>query len=113
MRTPPSKDYPKLPRSQRVRVSTMGAGDAWVHVSSLVGPYSDALDLARGIRAVGTAIHTRVSLVHLSAPDTEFVMVETILRRRRLDPYTFASNVSAVGMYADKLEDMFFGSDKR
>ncbi|APR79246.1 Hypothetical protein A7982_04593 [Minicystis rosea] len=113
VRTPPSKDYPKLPRSQVVRVSTMGAGDAWVHISSLVGPYSDALDLARGMRAVGSAIHIRVALVQLAAPDGEFVIVETILRRRRLDPYTFANNVSSVGTFADKLEDMFFGSDKR
>ncbi|MFT3770286.1 MAG: hypothetical protein QM820_33075 [Minicystis sp.] len=113
IRTPPSKDYPKIDRSQVVRISTMGAGDAWIHVSSLVGPYSDALDLARGLRAVAQALHVRVALVQLAAPDGEFVIVETILRRRRLDPYTFANNVSTVGTYADKLEDMFFGSDKR
>jgi hypothetical protein len=113
VRTPPSKDYPDIKRSQVVRVSTMGVGDAWILVSSLVGPYSDALDLARGLRAVAPALHVRVALAKLSNPDSEFVIVETILRRRRLDPYTFANNVSTVGIYADKLEDMFFGSDKR
>jgi hypothetical protein len=91
----------------------MGVGDAWILVSSLVGPYSDALDLARGLRAVAPALHVRVALAKLSNPESEFVIVETILRRRRLDPYTFANNVSTVGIYADKLEDMFFGSDKR
>lgn len=113
VRTPASKDYPDKPRSQVVRVSTMGVGDAWIHVSSLVGPYSDALDLARGLRAVAGAIHVRVALVKLNPDEPEFIIVETILRRRRLDPYTFANNVSTIGMYADKLEDMYFGSDKR
>lgn len=113
VRTPPSKDYPDVKRSQVVRVSTMGVGDAWILVSSLVGPYSDALDLARGLRAVANAIHVRVALAKLSNPESEFVVVETILRRRRLDPYTFANNVNTIGMYADKLEDMYFGSDKR
>jgi hypothetical protein len=113
VRTPPSKDSPDVKRSQVVRVSTMGAGDAWVHVSSLVGPYSDALDLARGLRACASALHVRVALAKLSSPETEFVLVETILRRRRLDPHTFANTVSTVGCYADKLEDLYFGSDKR
>jgi hypothetical protein len=113
VRTPPSKDSPSMPRSQVVRVTTMGAGDAWIYVSSLVGPYSDALDLARGLRAMDKVIHVRLSLTKLTEPDAEFVIVESILRRRRLDPYTFANNVSTVGMYADRLEDMFFGSDKR
>lgn len=113
VRTPPSKDYPDIRRSQRVQVSTMGVGDAWILVSSLVGPYSDALDLARGLRAVTPALHVRVVLGKLGSSDSEFVIVEAILRRRRLDPYTFANRVSTVGVYADKLEDMFFGSDKR
>lgn len=113
VRTPPSKDYPDKPRSQLVRVSAMGLGDAWIYVSSLVGPYSDALDLARGLRAVAPAIHVRVALAKLNPDEPEFIVVETILRRRRLDPYTFANNVSTIGMYADKLEDLYFGSDKR
>ena len=113
VRTPPSKDHPDVKRSQLVRVAPMGLGAAWISISSLVGPYSDALDLARALRAVSPAMHIRVALASLSAPDGEFIIVETLLRRRRLDPYTFANNVSMVGMYADKLEDMFFGSDKR
>jgi hypothetical protein len=88
-------------------------GDAWVHISSLVGPYSDALDLARGMRAVAGAVHVRVALLKGEEADPEFVAVETILRRRRLDPVTFTNNVSLVGTLADKLEDLYFGSDKR
>jgi hypothetical protein len=113
VRTPPSKDAPTVARSQMVRVTPMGVGDAWLNVWSIVGPYSDALDLARGLRAVAQASHMRVALNKLEGAEGEFILVETMLRRRRLDPYTFANNVSTVGMYADKLEDMFFGSDKR
>jgi len=113
VRTPPSKDAPTMARSQLVRVTPMGVGDAWLNVWSIVGPHSDALDLARGLRAVTAAIHVRVALSRLAGLDGEFVVVETMLRRRRLDPYTFANAVSTIGVHADKLEDMFFGSDKR
>jgi hypothetical protein len=113
VRTPPSKDYPDKPRSQLVRVSGMGVADAWVTVTSIVGPYSDALDLARGLRATSNALQVRVTLGKLTSSESEFIFVETILRRRRLDPYTFANTVSIVGSSADKLEDLFFGSDKR
>jgi hypothetical protein len=113
VRTPPSKDNPDKPRSQLVRVTTMGAGDAFVHIMSRVGAYSDALDLARALRATAPAIHIRVAIAKLNADDSEQIIVETIVRRRRLDPYTFSNNVSTVGMYADKLEDMYFGSDVR
>jgi hypothetical protein len=85
----------------------------WIIVSSLVGPYSDAIDLARGIRAVTPALHLRVAIGNVTPPDSDFVMVETLFRRRRLDPYTLSSNIRMVGMYADKLEDLFFGSDQR
>lgn len=113
VRTPPSKDFPNQPRSQVVRVSGMGAGDAWVHVSSIVGPHSEALDLARGLRSIGGSLNVRMALVRMSAADPEFILVETLLRRRRLDPHSFASSVVSVGAAADRLEDLFFGSDKR
>lgn len=113
VRTPPSKDNPDKPRFQLVRVSTMGAGDAFVHIMSRVGAYSDALDLARALRAIAPAIHIRVAIAKLTPNEPEHILVETILRRRRLDPYTFSNNVSTVGTYADKLEDMYFGSDVR
>jgi hypothetical protein len=45
--------------------------------------------------------------------DPECLFVETFLRRRRLDPVTFAISLRSVAVHADKLEDMFFGSDKR
>ncbi|MDB4996462.1 MAG: hypothetical protein JWM74_3894, partial [Myxococcaceae bacterium] len=83
--TPPSKDYPDKPRAQNVRVAPVGVSDMWIIVSSLVGPYSDAIDLARGIRAVTPALHLRVSISNISPPDSDFVMVETLFRRRRLD----------------------------
>jgi hypothetical protein len=113
VRTPASKDFPNQPRSQVVRVAGMGAGDAWVHVSSIVGPHSDALDLARGLRAVSGALNVRMALVKMSPPDQEFLLVETLLRRRRLDPHSFASSVVSVAAAGDRLEDLFFGSDKR
>jgi hypothetical protein len=113
MRTPPSKDAPNIPRSHLVRVSTLGAGEAWISISALVGPYSDALDLARGLRAIADATQLRLTLQSISDPPTEFMIVETLVRRRRLDPYGFARHVGIVGSNADRLEDLFFGSDKR
>jgi hypothetical protein len=113
VRTPPSKDAPNIPRGHVVRVATMGAGEAWIGISALVGPYSDALDLARGLRAIAGATSLRMTLQKISDPPTEFMLVETLVRRRRLDPYGFANHVGIVGSNADRLEDMFFGSDKR
>jgi hypothetical protein len=113
VRTPPSKDFPDQPRSQLVRVSGMGVADAWVTVTSIVGPYSDALDLARALRATASALQVRVTIGKIVSSESEFIFCESILRRRRLDPFTFANAVSMVGTCADKLEDMFFGSDKR
>lgn len=43
----------------------------------------------------------------------EFVVVETLLRRRGLHAMMFANNLSMVGSFADKLEHMFFGTDRR
>src|SRR5262249_44562297 len=91
VRTPPSKSHPDIKRSQIVRVGPMGLADAWISVSSLVGPYSEALDMARALRALSSAAHIRVTLDTFVEPKGEFVVVETILRRRRLDPYTFAN----------------------
>jgi hypothetical protein len=112
-RTPASKDRPDAPRAQVVRAAPVGASDAFVLVSSLVGPYSEALDLARGLRTVSPALHLRLAIARISPPDQDFVVVETLFRRRRLDPITLARNISAVGSYADRLEDLFFGSDRR
>jgi hypothetical protein len=91
----------------------MGVGDAWINISSMVGPYSDALDLARALRVTGDALHVRVTLAKMGADAKEFVLVETLFRRRRLDVVTLANNIMMVGVFADKLEDMFFGSDVR
>jgi hypothetical protein len=113
VRTPASKDFPNQARSQVVRVAAMGAGDAWVHVSSIVGPHSDALDLARGLRSISGSLNVRLALVKLTPQDQEFLLVETLLRRRRLDPHSFASTVVSVAAAGDRLEDLFFGSDKR
>jgi hypothetical protein len=101
------------PRSQGVRAGALGVGGSWICISSLVGPYSDALDLARGLRLVTPSLHVRIALSKVTPPDSEFVIVETLFRRRRLDPVTFANNVMTIGRYADKLEDLFFGSDQR
>jgi hypothetical protein len=113
VRTPPSKDYPNIARSHLVRAVTLGAGDAWIKISALVGPYSDALDLARGLRVITNASQSRIVLAKIGEPAAEFVMVENIVRRRRLDPFSFANTVGAVGRFADQLEDMYFGSDER
>jgi hypothetical protein len=113
VRTPPSKDYPDRPRTQIVRVGPMGSGDSWILISSLVGPYSDALDLARAMRIVTPALHIRVALATVTPNDQEFVIVETLFRRRRLDPQTLTTNIISVGIYADRIEDLFFGSDRR
>jgi hypothetical protein len=113
VRTLPSKDAPDRPRSQLVRVGGMGVSDAWVHLSSIVGPYSDALDLARALRIVAPATHLRVSLLDYSQTEPPFVIVETLLRRRRLDPFALANNILTVGVHADRIEDLFFGSDRQ
>ncbi|HEX8791847.1 MAG TPA: hypothetical protein VF765_12925, partial [Polyangiaceae bacterium] len=113
IRTPPSKDYPNTPRSQVVRVTGWGPGDAWIYLKSLVGPYSDALDLARGIRLLSPTFNVRMILQKGEANDPELIFVDMLLRRRRLDTVTFANSLLNVAVNADKLEDLFFGSDKR
>ena len=113
VRAPPSKDFPDRVRSQTVRVGPIGVGEAWLNVSSLVGPYSDALDLARALRVVTPSLHVRVALAKITPPDQEFVLVESLFRRRRLDPIVLGANIGVVGRYADRIEDMFFGSDQR
>jgi hypothetical protein len=113
VRTPPSKSAPHIARAQGVRVAGVGTNDAWINISSLVGPYSDALDLARGLRVVTDAWHVRVAIAKFGAQAQEFVLVETMLRRRRLDAITLSNNVVTIGVFADRLEDMYFGSDQR
>ncbi|HTQ43082.1 MAG TPA: hypothetical protein VMI75_10035 [Polyangiaceae bacterium] len=113
LRTPPSKDYPNTPRSQVVRTTGWGPGDAWIYLKSLVGPYSDALDLARGIRLLSPTFNVRMVLQKGEANDPELIFVDMLVRRRRLDTVTFANNLLSVAVNADKLEDLFFGSDKR
>lgn len=113
IKTPPSKDRPNVPRSQRVRVSPIAAGATWINISSLVGPYTEALDLARALRVVGGSLHVRIALAKVTPPDAEFVLVETLFRRRRLDVMTLTNNIRMIGSYADRIEDMFFGSDQR
>jgi hypothetical protein len=113
VRTPPSKDHPDKPRLQGVRVSPTGMADSFIMVSSLVGPYSDALDLPRALRLITPALHVRLAISNVSPPDQDFVLVETLFRRRRLDPLTLARGISTVGVLADRVEDMFFGSDQR
>ncbi|HEU4411521.1 MAG TPA: hypothetical protein VFS43_40120 [Polyangiaceae bacterium] len=113
VRTPSSKERPDAPRAQTVRAAPVGMADSFLLVSSLVGPYSDALDLARGLRTVSPALHLRLAIARISPPEQDFVVVETLFRRRRLDPITLSRNISAVGAYADRLEDLFFGSDQR
>jgi hypothetical protein len=113
VRTPPSKDYPTRARSQVVRAGVSGAGDTWIYVSSLIGPYSDALDLARAVRLITPALNVRLALKRGDPNEPEFMFTDLWLRRRRLDPVTFANSLLAVGVNADKLEDLFFGSDKR
>jgi hypothetical protein len=113
IRTPPSKDYPNKPRSQLVSASTSGAGDAWIYVASIVGPYSDALDLARGVRLLTPSFNVRIVLKRRDPNEPELIFADMFLRRRRMDPVTFANHLQAVAANADKLEDLFFGSDKR
>jgi hypothetical protein len=45
--------------------------------------------------------------------EPEVLFADMFLRRRRLDAVTFANNLMSVAVNADKLEDLFFGSDKR
>jgi hypothetical protein len=111
--TEPSKDRPNAPRSQAVRVAALGAGDSWIHVASIVGPHSEALDLARALRELGPWLHVRVTLDTISPPGREFVLVDTLLRRRGLDHLTLSTAILTVGSRADRLEDMFFGTDQR
>lgn len=113
VKTPSSKDRPNVPRSQRVRVSPVAAGATWINIGSLVGPYTEALDLARALRVVAPSLHVRVALAKVTPPDAEFVMVETLFRRRRLDVMTLVNNIRMIGSYADRIEDMYFGSDQR
>jgi hypothetical protein len=111
--TPSSKDQPKIERSQSVRLAPTGFADSFIFVSSLVGPYSEALDIVRALRLLTPMLHLRLTLSKVSPPDQEFVLVETLFRRRRLDPITLSRNLILVGMQADRIEDLFFGSDRR
>jgi hypothetical protein len=111
--TPPSKDRPDKLRTQAVRVYAIGTSDVFIVVSSLVGPYSDALDLSRAIRMLDAVMGLRLTLSKLGAESTEFVLIESIHRRRRLDPLTLSRSITSVGIFADRIEDLFFGSDER
>ncbi|HEU4538752.1 MAG TPA: hypothetical protein VFS00_31750, partial [Polyangiaceae bacterium] len=112
VRTPPTPERPDAPRAQIVRAAPVGPADSFLLVSSLVGPHSGALDLARGLRAISPALHLRLALARITPPDQDFVVVETLFRRRP-DPTALARNVRAVGAYADRLEAIFFGRDQR
>ena len=45
--------------------------------------------------------------------DPELMFVDMLVRRKRLDTVTLANAVLSVATNADRLEDLFFGSDKR
>lgn len=113
----PSKERPEQRRKQLVRVQAIGISDVFVSVSSLVGPYSDALDLPRAIRMLDSEPWVKLTVSKIVGPSTaepaEFVLLESIYRRRRLDPLTLARSIISVGILADRLEDLFFGSDVR
>jgi hypothetical protein len=113
VRTPPSNERPDAPRAQIVRTAPVGLADSFVLVSSLVGPHSDALDLTRGLRTISPALHLRLAIARINPPEQDFVVIETLGRRRHLDAVTFSRNIRTVGVYADRLEDLFFGSDQR
>jgi hypothetical protein len=113
VRTAPSKDAPNTPRSQLVRVTGWGAGDAWIYVKSLVGRYSEALDLARGVRLLSSQFNVRMILQKGEDNEPELIFVDMMVRRKRLDTVTLANALLSVGNNADRLEDLFFGSDKR
>lgn len=55
----------------------------------------------------------RVALAKMGPQAQEFVLVETLARRRRLDHVTLSNHGMSIGVFADRLEDMFFGSDQR
>lgn len=111
--TPPSKDAPGKLRSHLVRVYPIGAADSFVMVSALVGPYSDALDIPRALRLVDAAVGPRLTIGKVGPDQQEFVLVEAVHRRRRLDPLTLSRSIGTVGFLADRIEDLFFGSDQR
>lgn len=111
--TTPASKPGRPPRSQGVRLAPTGVGDELIHIGSVVGPYSDAIDIVRGIREVSDAIRTRLAILKLSPGEPEFIVAETFLRRRGLDGITFSRTIGQVAAVADKLEDIFFGSDMR
>ena len=76
-------------------------------MKSLVGPYSDALDLARGIRLLSPTFNVRMVLQKGEANDPELIFVDMLLRRRRLDTVTFANSLLNVAVNAARLAGSF------
>lgn len=95
-----------------MRVTPRGAQDQSVHLMSIIGPYSEALDLSRALRELVDAMRTRIAIVKLSPQEPEFVVAEAFVLRRGLDPITLGKTIAQVGYVADRLEALFFGIDQ-
>jgi hypothetical protein len=113
VRIPPQQGAPPRRRTQLVRIIPAGDQDQRIFVLSRVGPYSEAIDLPRALRSIQEVYYTRVYLSKKDPQGIELLTSESVAIKRGLDPMQFGRIVMEVAIVADKLEDMFFGSDER
>lgn len=103
-------DGKKVSRAQNVFV--MPKGD-YVLVGSSIGPYSDIIDLARGLRASLQYSYARMIVTPPGKDGTSFMFIESWSSLRALRPPSLYNIIVGVGVLADLLEDIYFGADVR
>jgi hypothetical protein len=82
-------------------------------VGSSIGPYSDIIDLARGLRASLQYSYARMIVTPPGKDGTSFMFIESWSSLRALRPPSLYNIIVGVGILADLLEDIYFGADVR
>lgn len=106
----PEEEGAESDRTHVVSVRTCTFPEDTVRLSATVGTYTDALDLPAALRALAETQLGRLEMMRMD-DGTDFMSVEAKLYRRGLTPEDFAWVVQMVADAADKMEDIFFGSD--
>ena len=99
-------------RRQIVQLFTGESSDL-LYLSSTIGPFTDAIELAPLLRQMVGALHCSL---YLSAPDAdgaEHLKIASAVETRGLDPERLGALVREVAVFADRFEAEVFGDDVR
>lgn len=100
------------PRRQIVQLFE-GEGRDLLYLSSTIGPYSPALDLAPLLRQMVGALHCSLYLAAPDAEGVEHLKIASAVETAGIGPERLADLLREVAVFADRFEAELFGEDSR